>query len=245
MPARKSTSAKPKAGKKVVSKKAAPQKKTVRKAAPKKTAPGAGKSKPAKVAKAKPAEKKSVKAKTAKAPKTNNARKAQPKVSKPAETKPAKPAKPLSKTAKVFLQRQNQRLLILKDVLLDSMREVARDSLRNPSDGGDSSAFGQHQADAGSDTYDRDFALSMLSREQDSLYEIDEALKRIEQQTYGICEMSNKPIPKARLEALPFTRYTVECQAELEKQNRYQARPTAPALFGGSDDNDSGDSDDS
>jgi RNA polymerase-binding transcription factor DksA len=51
-----------------------------------------------------------------------------------------------------------------------------------------------HQADAGSDAYDRDFALSLLSQEQDALYEIDEALKRIELGTYGKCEMSGKPI---------------------------------------------------
>ena len=52
-----------------------------------------------------------------------------------------------------------------------------------------------HQADAGSDVYDRDFALSLLSQEQDALYEIDQALKRIELGTYGICEMSGKSIP--------------------------------------------------
>ena len=48
------------------------------------------------------------------------------------------------------------------------------------------------------------FALSLLSQEQDALYEIDEALKRIEQGTYGICELCNKPILHARLEAIPF-----------------------------------------
>ncbi len=143
-----------------------------------------------------------------------------------------------------FLEKQRERLLILKDTLLDSMNGVARDSLRN---GGDSeSAFGMHQADAGSDAYDRDFALSLLSQEQDSLYEIDEALKRIESGTYGNCEMSGKPIMKARLEALPFTRYTVECQAEIEKRGRYQKhnQPVA-SLFGLTDDDGDGDDDDS
>ena len=102
-----------------------------------------------------------------------------------------------------FLIRQRQRLLELKDTLLDSMRGVARDNLHA---GSDTSAFGMHQADAGSDAYDRDFALSMLSKEQGSLYEIDEALKRIEDGSYGMCDISEKPIPHARLEALPFTR---------------------------------------
>lgn len=131
-----------------------------------------------------------------------------------------------------FLEAQRQKLLILKDTLLDSMNGVARDSLRSQT-GGDASAFGMHQADAGSDAYDRDFALSLLSQEQDSLYEIDQALKRIETGSYGVCEMSGKQIPKARLEALPFTRYTVECQAELEKRNRYQRyRQPVTSLFG-------------
>src|SRR6476619_1285140 len=118
-----------------------------------------------------------------------------------------------------FEQRQREKLLALKDTLLDSMNGVAKDSLRS--------------RDAGSDAYDRDFALSLLSQEQDSLYEIDEALKRIEIGTYGICEMSGKVIPHARLEALPFTRYTVECQAELEKRNRFQrVRQPVISLFG-------------
>ena len=124
-------------------------------------------------------------------------------------------------------------VLALKDTLLDSMNGVAKDSLRSRAEGSEASAFGMHQADAGSDAYDRDFALSLLSQEQDSLYEIDEALKRIENGTYGICEMSGKTIPHARLEALPFTRYTVECQAELEKRNRFQrVRQPVISLFG-------------
>jgi DnaK suppressor protein len=132
-----------------------------------------------------------------------------------------------------FEQRQREKLLALKDTLLDSMNGVAKDSLRSRAEGSEASAFGMHQADAGSDAYDRDFALSLLSQEQDSLYEIDEALKRIENATYGICEMSGKTIPHARLEALPFTRYTVECQAELEKRNRFQrVRQPVISLFG-------------
>lgn len=140
-----------------------------------------------------------------------------------------------------FLIKQRERLLILKDTLLDSMNGVARDSLRS-NGGGDASAFGMHQADAGSDAYDRDFALSLLSQEQDSLYEIDEALRRIDGGNYGVCEMSGKPIPKLRLEALPFTRHTVECQADIEKRSRYQRyrQPTA-SLFGLDDDGDDDD----
>ena len=101
------------------------------------------------------------------------------------------------------------------------MTGVARDNLRTGHDAHEVSAHGLHQADAGSDAYDRDFALSLLSQEQDALFEIDEALKRIAKGSYGVCEMSGKNIPKARLEARPFARFTVECQNEIEKKNRF------------------------
>jgi RNA polymerase-binding transcription factor DksA len=73
-------------------------------------------------------------------------------------------------------------------------------------------------ADSGTDNFDRDFALSLLSSDQDALYEIEEAIKRIEKDTYGVCELTGKPIPRARLDAIPWTRFTVEAQAQLERE---------------------------
>jgi RNA polymerase-binding transcription factor DksA len=146
-----------------------------------------------------------------------------------------KPVKNVKMTP--FLASQKQKLLELRDSLLDSMSGVAKDTLRSRAEGSEASAFGMHQADAGSDAYDRDFALSLLSQEQDALYEIEEALKRIDGGTYGTCEMSGKPIAHARLEALPFARYTVECQTQLEKQKRVnRTRTPVTSLFGLTDD---------
>jgi DnaK suppressor protein len=143
-----------------------------------------------------------------------------------------------------FLEKQKDRLLQLRDSLLDSMSGVAKDTLRARAEGSEASAFGMHQADAGSDAYDRDFALSLLSQEQDALYEIEEALKRVDAGTYGVCEMSGDKIAQARLEALPFARYTVECQAQIEKQRRVnRSRTPVTSLFGLTDD-DSDDGDD-
>jgi len=85
-----------------------------------------------------------------------------------------------------FVRGQKDKLLQLRDAMVDSMAGVAKDNLRSRAEGSEASAFGMHQADAGSDAYDRDFALSLLSQEQDALYEIDQALKRIELGTYGI-----------------------------------------------------------
>src|SRR5256712_13174465 len=132
-----------------------------------------------------------------------------------------------------FTRKQKEKLLNLRDAMVDSMAGVAQDTLRSRAEGSEASAFGMHQADAGSDAYDRDFALSLLSQEQDALYEIDQALKRIEVGTYGKCEMSGKPIPHARLEAIPFARFTVECQSQLEKQSKAtRMRPSVTSLFG-------------
>lgn len=132
-----------------------------------------------------------------------------------------------------FIRQQKQKLLQLRDAVVDSMAGVAQGTLRSRAEGSEASAFGMHQADAGSDAYDRDFALSLLSQEQDALYEIDEALKRIELGTYGKCEMSGKQIPRARLEAIPFARFTVECQSQLEKQSKAsRVRQSVTSLFG-------------
>ena len=79
-------------------------------------------------------------------------------------------------------------------------------------------------ADSGTDNFDRDFALSLLSSDQDAIYEIEEALKRIEKDTYGTCELTGKPIPKARLEAIPWARFTVQAQAQLEREGALRQR---------------------
>ncbi|MEO5721280.1 MAG: TraR/DksA C4-type zinc finger protein [Chthoniobacterales bacterium] len=139
-----------------------------------------------------------------------------------------------------FTKGQREKLLYLRDAMVDSMAGVAKDNLRSRAEGSEASAFGMHQADAGSDAYDRDFALSLLSQEQDALYEIDQALKRIDLGTYGVCEMSGKPISHARLDAIPFARFTVECQSQLEKQNKAsRVRQSVTSLFGLTDDDSS------
>jgi RNA polymerase-binding transcription factor DksA len=97
-------------------------------------------------------------------------------------------------------------------------------------DAGDLSSYGQHMADAGTDTFDRDFALSLVSSEQEALSEIEAAIKRIRDGTYGICEITQKPIAKDRLLAVPFTRYSAEAQKNLER-NRHRSR-TQAGIFG-------------
>jgi len=116
-----------------------------------------------------------------------------------------------------FTHSQKEKLLQLRDALLNCMAGVARDTR---ADNSESSPLGTHNGDAGSDACDRDFALGLLSQERTALLEIDQALKRIESGRYGICEMSGRSIPVSRLKAIPFARFTVECQFKMEERRK-------------------------
>jgi len=141
-----------------------------------------------------------------------------------------KPIRP-PKFSSSFLDRQAIKLAELRDHILDQVQGVTKDSLRERGEGG-GSAFGMHQADAGSDAYEKDFALSLLSQEQDALYEIEQAMKRIQAHVYGVCEMSGQAIPVSRLEAIPFARFTVDCQSRFEQENKGKNRwePAVPFM---------------
>jgi DnaK suppressor protein len=73
-----------------------------------------------------------------------------------------------------------------------------------------------HMADHGSDNFEQDFTLALVESERRELFEIDRALLRLEHGTYGICEGTGDPIPRPRLEAIPWARYSVEYQRKLE-----------------------------
>jgi DnaK suppressor protein len=111
-----------------------------------------------------------------------------------------------------------QRLLELRDQLTRQISGLAKESAQ------EMAGYSLHMADSGTDNFDRDFALSLLSSDQDAVYEIEEALKRIEKNTFGICELTGKPIPRKRLEAIPWTRFTVEAQAQLEREGALRQR---------------------
>jgi RNA polymerase-binding transcription factor DksA len=125
------------------------------------------------------------------------------------------------------------RLLVdLRDHLTDEVNFLSSDNLkRSQRDvSGELSGYSLHMADAGTDNFDREFALSLVSNEQEALYEIEEALKRLEQSTFGLCEMCEKPIRKERLSAVPFARLCVRCQSGVEKRQHRPAQATT--VFG-------------
>jgi RNA polymerase-binding transcription factor DksA len=129
-------------------------------------------------------------------------------------------------------KRYYKLLIDLRTHLTEGIELHSEETLKRSSkdDTGDLSSYGQHMADSGTDTFDRDFALSLVSSEQEALTEIDSAIKRIHAGTYGVCEINQKPIAKERLLAVPFTRYSAEAQKDLER-NRHRAR-TQAGLFG-------------
>lgn len=81
----------------------------------------------------------------------------------------------------------------------------------------DSGAYSQHQADQGTDDFDRTITLEVTSREYEILRQIDRALQKIDENTYGICDVSGEEIPLARLEAVPYATMTVKAQERIEK----------------------------
>ena len=131
-----------------------------------------------------------------------------------------------------FARSQKNKLLGLRDAAVDSIAGVSKSHLRPRAEGVEAPAFVGDRADAGSDASECDLALNLLSQEHDALREIDQALLRIETGAYGTCEISGKPIPRARLEAIPFARHTVECQSQIENQRKaVKARQPVTSLL--------------
>jgi len=151
---------------------------------------------------------------------------------------PPKTQKPVSVTQ--LMEQENipqkyrrfyRQLIELREEIRQGLDLHTQETLKRSAkeDSGDLSGYSQHMADAGTDTFDRDFALSLVSSEQELLFEIEEALKRIRNGTYGICEITNQQISADRLSAVPFTRYSLDGQKELEKQRRYGVQRGAAA----------------
>ena len=224
--ARKKAAAKKKAAPK---KKAAAKKKAVakKKAAPKKKATpkakASAKKKPAAKKKAAPkakaAAKKQPPAKKKAAPKKPAARKALPPAPVPEE-------KPVRKPPKLKLTSQQKRdykknLLALRDKVDGQISFLSGVSLNK---GGY-----DLPGDNGSDDFDRDFALNLLSSEQNAVFEINEALHRLKEGEYGRCQACTKAIGKTRLKVVPFAKLCIGCQSSAEK-DRPHYRPMGDTL---------------
>ena len=107
----------------------------------------------------------------------------------------------------------------LRDRVVDEINFLAGDNLNRSQreSSGDLSSYSFHMADHGTDNFDREFALNLVSSEQDAIYEIDDALRRIQMGVYGACEKCNEMIAKPRLKVQPFAKLCIKCQSEQEK----------------------------
>ncbi len=229
-PAKKATVKKATAPKKSPVKKAVAKKATAKKTVVKKTP--AKKTAVKKVAAKKPSAKKTVVKKVAakKAP----VKKAAVKKAAEAPVTTEKKAK-LPKMRAADIRKFRQILLHHRDSIVDGISFHSADNLnRSQRDvTGDISGYSLHMADQGTDNYDREYALNQISTGQGRLYEIDAALQRCDEGTYGVCEMTGELIEVERLEIIPWTRYSVAAQKEIEK-GRTRYRPFGPTLSQGS-----------
>jgi RNA polymerase-binding protein DksA len=135
---------------------------------------------------------------------------------------PEAPAKRLKKTplTKRQLESFRKRLLEKREEVFSDVSDMEVSALGG--EGLASSSMPQHMADQGSDEYDQSLSLGIAESQRKLIREIDEALERIEDGTYGICQMLGTPIPRDRLEAMPWTKYSLE-GARLASRQAYES----------------------
>ncbi len=112
-----------------------------------------------------------------------------------------------------------ERLLALRARLRGDVSAMARAALNKTrtESSGDLSSMPIHMADLGSDNYEQEFTLSLMESEEETLEQIEAALERIEEGDYGHCLECEGRIPKARLNAIPYTPHCVKCASKLER----------------------------
>lgn len=149
---------------------------------------------------------------------------AKKRVVKSSKAKPKKTAEEkkfkIKKMSGKDLKKYKQLLLKEREKIGGGLSHIAQETLNKSQRdaSGDLSGYSFHMADMASDNYEVEFSLGRASDEQDLLYSIDEALKRIEDGTYGNCPQCGKQIPKRRLDAIPHTELCIICQSKNEKR---------------------------
>jgi DnaK suppressor protein len=120
---------------------------------------------------------------------------------------------------KAFLKKMREKLLEMRAQLLRNVQSDLQEGREQTKD------EGMDTYDIASDARDREISLILNDRDRDKAMAIDDALARIDEGSYGVCESCESDIAEARLEALPFTRLCVSCQAEREKEAKSMKRP--------------------
>lgn len=119
------------------------------------------------------------------------------------------------------LKQLRQLLITERARLTDEIKSIARDASTSPRDAsGDLSAYTVHMADMAGDTYERELSMNIVSSEQEILYQIDDAFKRLDDGSYGICEQCNEPIAMSRLKAVPYASMCINCARAKEQKSK-------------------------
>lgn len=107
-----------------------------------------------------------------------------------------------------------------KEEVSKEIEHISDDTLKKSQKeaSGDISGYTYHMADVATDNYDREFSLGLASNDRQVLYELDDAMKRIEDGSFGVCEDCNSIISKVRLKAVPYARLCIKCQEKREKR---------------------------
>jgi RNA polymerase-binding protein DksA len=120
--------------------------------------------------------------------------------------------KELENFKKLLLDKREELISNVNHITEDTRRQSQREAA------GDLSGYSIHMADMASDNYDREFLLNLASGERETLLEIDEALKRIGEKSYGKCLSCGKKISKRRLSAVPHAKLCIKCKKQEEKK---------------------------
>jgi RNA polymerase-binding protein DksA len=125
-----------------------------------------------------------------------------------------------NKLAKKEIAGFKKIVLKRKEEILDEIKHISEDTLKKTQKdaSGDISGYTYHMADVATDSYDREFSLGLASNERKLLYELEDAVKKIEDGTFGICEECKTLITRTRLKAVPYARLCVKCQEKQEKK---------------------------
>jgi len=125
-----------------------------------------------------------------------------------------------NKLAKKEIAGFKKIVLKRKEEILDEIKHISEDTLKKTQKdaSGDISGYTYHMADVATDSYDREFSLGLASNERKLLYELEDAVKKIEDGTFGICEECKSLITRTRLKAVPYARLCVKCQEKQEKK---------------------------
>ena len=123
--------------------------------------------------------------------------------------------------SKEQIKQFRQLLITERAKLADEIKSIAQETSKSPREAsGDLSAYTLHMADMAADTYERELSMNIVSSEQEILYQIDDALKRLDDGSFGVCQQCSQPITMSRLKAVPYASLCIACQRTKEQKNK-------------------------